>query len=135
MTTPDPKQDTSLASPDPTKLADWLPILQLPEVGERVCEAAGVEHTLDNCVVLFDGNEWEFEAEIPVMLTAALTFGGLAVLAEGEADLLIGHQDSVWIVEWWNRDQDIRHQKGHSTYPAAVLAALYRVHGPFGDGG
>ena len=73
---------------DPTTLAAWLPILQHPEVGERVCRAAGC---LVSSGVDLDGSPaiwlwWDYEQDsgldtLTTAESAALAFGVLSVLA------------------------------------------------------
>ena len=118
---------------DPTKLSDWLPILQHPEVGERVCEAAGARLEKDSEGVAvtelwFPGygglakSSVLFEWQI-----SALAFGTLYAIGLKHYPEIV-ESGSEWKV----------HEKGYlakdnhavpweATFPAAVLAAARRV--------
>lgn len=110
---------------DHTTLAAWLPLLQHPEVGERVCKAAGIElykgsfMSGDRCIdadspVTDPSAYWT--GSLPQTELAALAFGTLAVLAdENQATNL--------------RGLVMHHPSDLPDYPAAVLAAALRVWG------
>ena len=122
-----------MTTPDPTKLADWMPILQLPEVGERVCRAAGVRVTRYGIEVDAGGSKFgidfdqtSFRSEPAPALLAALAHGGSVVL----------EQDRKKDGSAFSRYVTACIAISDAAFdPAAVLAALYRVYGPFGDGG
>lgn len=91
------------------KLSDWLPILQHPEVGDRICQAAGVviDTSLDRTIRVFDDDsmlpKFHTEEDSPVqpMLLAALAFGTLEVLSDwdnGGVGIEIERVAGVWYI-------------------------------------
>lgn len=73
------------------KLSDWLPLLEHPEVGERICEAAGCRVSsgfdLDGALAVWLWWDYEQDSgldEMTVAESAALAFGTLAVLADND---------------------------------------------------
>ena len=109
---------------DHTTLAAWLPILQHPEVGERICEAAGCRLQKDSegvsvTELWFAGygglakSSHLFEWQL-----SALGFGTLAVLEQDrDGDETTGICEAFRYAQ----DRDFR--------PPAVLAAALRVWG------
>jgi hypothetical protein len=73
---------------DHTTLAAWLPILQHPEVGERICKAAGVRYAYGNLyekgagIGLWPPDDGGFVLgeTLSGAFLAALAFGALAVM-------------------------------------------------------
>lgn len=102
------------------KLSDWLPILTHPEIGERICKAAGCR--MDGC--LFAGDD-SYPPELPPHIVAALAFGGLAVLAEMDYPQVCEDRGKWRVVFDFTDPQP----KWCDTLPAAVLAAALRVFG------
>lgn len=105
---------------DPTTLAAWLPILQHPEVGDRVCEAAGVDNYWRNSLVspVYEEPRWEGpQDQLPTVILAALAFGVLSVLEDSALNGCIDSQhELVNLIDGCNLRS-----------PAAILAAAYRV--------
>lgn len=97
------------------ELSDWLPILTHPEVGERICEKAGLVLDVAAGICHFKSLDWmqhnniiPINREIPEWALAALAFGGLAVLDDD------GYELHAFVASISN--------------PHAVLAALQRVY-------
>jgi hypothetical protein len=114
---------------DHTTLAAWLPILQLPEVGERICGAAGyhswgMRPSGDYVLYLGDGSSWIGPKLRPQPL-AALAFGTLAVMADDDYPEII-EDKGKWRI---GMGEGVGDGDWADTLPAAVLAAALRVWG------
>lgn len=114
---------------DHTTLAAWLPLLQHPEVGERICEAAGCYLVVEDHVTLWmdgmDSYYWGSDEMLPIALVAALAFGTLAVLADNDGEGWLCCYDEP--DEWSVMDYEGLQRGYGPALPAAVLAAALRV--------
>ena len=114
------------------KLANWIPILELPDIGEMICGAAGTEWVAGDDAAEPDARYYESDDELPRYVEAALAFGALAVLMQDppggysriEIMRLADGDVAIEASEWGQAGWRIAVS---DTLPAAVLAAAREV--------